>query len=755
MTVRQTTWLRIILALLITACTLTLVYAASADAYQDRYTAFINTYPWTNGTSWNGSTHPQSGKKTGWDGTGCFAYAQDFFTEVWGANGYSTFHHAGEQFTDPNAIRRGDIIYLLQSNVRQHYYVVLERYADGTLYTAEGNINKRVEIRTNRYSVSNPSGADTLVKIPFYCGWHMPASASAAPVLTVSSSDRYHTVNLNWSAVPGADCYSIRLYDQAGTRVYLRDDYSYTSFAALLPLVMPEGSTTYQAEVCAVVRNVSVTPSDRVWFDVVTPASSSTPVMHDARILGDKVYKLYSTPVTWLEAKALSENAGGRLAILNTAEKQSAVQEMMTAYDSIAYLGGHGYYYEWQWLDGTAISGYTHWAQDEPNNYNGLESVLMIHPDGTWNDTINDSLYGYVAEFDLTGLSVEPIDIPWLGGAENIRDNLSVTASFSDGSSYIITDYECSAADNGDTISVEVTYCGQSISCVIDAGPLYSITVYCGGSVSRPYVISGQAKAGAVVDLSVFDFYLSDEEKAAYAFGRWEYSGSMVAFADAGIENTTFVMPGYDVAITKVYYHSQPYYSSAVFEAGYGGNLYIYQPEVDTMHTVTGGETLTLSLREGEAFMVSAYPWDFFGFSAWSTEDFWIQYTTETEQLWMPMEGHDTYLKADFFQGPYIIDDSQSLFLPEGLKEIEDEAFLHTAAKFFIVSQGVTRIGHHAFPAGSVVYLAISGIEMPLDAIAQSGTYIDWEETDTCDLARKAAGTAYTVLNCHGLPFDE
>ena len=98
-----------------------------------------------------------------------------------------------------------------------------ERYADGSLYTAEGSINRRVEIRSNRYSVSNLSGADTLTKLPFYCGGHMPASASAAPVLTVSSSDRYHTVNLSWSAVPGAERCSIRLYDQAGNRVYLWD----------------------------------------------------------------------------------------------------------------------------------------------------------------------------------------------------------------------------------------------------------------------------------------------------------------------------------------------------------------------------------------------------------------------------------------------------------------------------------------------------------------------------------------------------
>ena len=45
MTVRQTTWLRIILSLPITGCTLTLVYSASADAYRDRYAACINTYP--------------------------------------------------------------------------------------------------------------------------------------------------------------------------------------------------------------------------------------------------------------------------------------------------------------------------------------------------------------------------------------------------------------------------------------------------------------------------------------------------------------------------------------------------------------------------------------------------------------------------------------------------------------------------------------------------------------------------------------
>ena len=640
---------------------------------------------------------------------------------------------------------RGDIVFYRCSSCG---LVHVGLYSGNGYYT-EGNVSSEVHHYSSRFKDAN-GHVDSITRVyvrPAY------VSLPSAPVHTVSATDTLHSVKISWNAVQNADFYSIRLYDAAGNRIYLRDEYQQTSFAALLPVASPAG--TYSAEVCAVVRNVYVAASERIPFTVAQASPSHTPSVYDAAVLGDKVYKVFDTPVTWLEARALAEQAGGRLAIVNSQEIQNCIQKMVGAYNGLFFLGAHGYYYDWVWSDGSVMSGYTNWDANKPDNWEGQENVLIMFPNGKWEDYPNDALQGYVAEFNLTGVSVEPIETPWVGGVDAVRQNLIVKAVFADGSSYQISDYGLTAAETDGGISATVTFMGQTASCVVQTAPTYLLSVYCEGNVSRPYGIFAWPKEGDVIKLSSFDFGLTEEEKAEYVFGRWDCNLGTAYFADPLDENTTFTMPAQEVTITKVYYHRTPKYSNAFFQASYGGTLYVYIADEDTTYTV-GEEGLTLNLREGASIALYAVPWDFFGFSKWNTEDFWVQWVDTPDPgtgdwYWVPMQGYDTYLCAEFYEGPYIIDPSRALYLPSGLKQIDDEAFAGIPAKYYYVPATVTKVGHNAFPEGSVVYLCISNIpDLPLDAITGSGTYIDWEETDSCPFAQMAKGTAYTVLNVHG-----
>lgn len=57
-----------------------------------------------------------------------------------------------------------------------------------------------------------------------------------------------------------------------------------------------------------------------------------------------------------------------------------------------------------------------------------------------------------------------------------------------------------------------------------------------------------------------------------------------------------------------------------------------------------------------------------------------------------------------------ITDDQQSMYLPENLQFIEDEAFYGSEARYFFLPDGIKGIGNNAFPAGSTVFLKTANL---------------------------------------------
>ena len=355
--------------------------------------------------------------------------------------------------------------------------LVWSRGEDGTGYghvmvvTAVSNIGINICGHTNDrndayYSVSSMAGS--LV-------YHVhinpaPDPIPPKPVLSVAAGDSMNAVRLSWGATANTDFYSIRFYDAGGNRVYLRDDYYNTAFSALLP------AGSYQAEVCAVKRNYYVAESDRVYFSVAqaSPTHAAAPVSMSAT--GNLLYRLYACDGTWLEAKSLAEAAGGRLAILNSQAKQNCVFGLVSEFGHLAFIGAQGYSnYKWLWVDGSAVEGFTAWDANKPDNWQGLENCMVMYPsNGSWEDypCSDASVKGFVAEFEAVGLTVEPLEDPWLGGADHIRDNLRVSVTYADGSVVQWAgDYTLNVTETDDALLIDVACAGLSGGCQVSTRP--------------------------------------------------------------------------------------------------------------------------------------------------------------------------------------------------------------------------------------------------------------------------------------------
>lgn len=143
-----------------------------------RMNAFISNNRWKNGAKFSNATVALSGAQRG-----CLAYATDFVHEVWqrsesdnrpGKNGVRFSKY------DMNELSDGDIIHTIyekkdsDGNDVNHYYCILLRNADGTLYTAEGNSSGKVAVSSSKHSMSNlKTYSSTYGTGNVENGWHM------------------------------------------------------------------------------------------------------------------------------------------------------------------------------------------------------------------------------------------------------------------------------------------------------------------------------------------------------------------------------------------------------------------------------------------------------------------------------------------------------------------------------------------------------------------------------------------------------
>ncbi len=125
-------------------------------------------------------------------------------------------------------------------------------------------------------------------------------------------------------------------------------------------------------------------------------------------LVDSEKFEIITGSFTWSGARTDAESRGGRLAILNTEEKNNKVP---TQTQSVLWIGATdtGVEGTWRWIDGTLLNdGYTNWSVGEPNDAGGVEDYATrlgnIHGAASykWNDLANvSSTDGYIIEYGV------------------------------------------------------------------------------------------------------------------------------------------------------------------------------------------------------------------------------------------------------------------------------------------------------------------------------------------------------------------
>lgn len=125
-------------------------------------------------------------------------------------------------------------------------------------------------------------------------------------------------------------------------------------------------------------------------------------------LVDSEKFEIVPESFTWSGARTDAESRGGRLAVLNTEEKNNKVP---TQTQSSLWIGATdtGVEGTWSWIDGTLLNnGYTNWNAGEPNDAGGVEDYASrlgnIHGAASykWNDLANtSSTNGYIIEYGI------------------------------------------------------------------------------------------------------------------------------------------------------------------------------------------------------------------------------------------------------------------------------------------------------------------------------------------------------------------
>ena len=139
------------------------------------------------------------------------------------------------------------------------------------------------------------------------------------------------------------------------------------------------------------------------------------------------LFKVFTDPKTWKDAKNACRGLGGHLATSTSAEKNEFLSSL--AGGAGVWLGATDTAEEgtWKWVTGEDW-GYMNWSTGQPDNIGGAEHYLELNfgTTGKWNDWSATGELGYICEWDYEPcINIDPKDIPHekldelLGGADD------------------------------------------------------------------------------------------------------------------------------------------------------------------------------------------------------------------------------------------------------------------------------------------------------------------------------------------------
>ena len=100
---------------------------------------------------------------------------------------------------------------------------------------------------------------------------------------------------------------------------------------------------------------------------------------------------------------------GGFLVKIESSEENDFIKSKYLTEEVVHYwigLSDIAYEDNWMWSDGTWLTGYTNWGNDQPNNHDGNQDCVEIRKggyyghtyDGQWQDQDCSDSQGYICE---------------------------------------------------------------------------------------------------------------------------------------------------------------------------------------------------------------------------------------------------------------------------------------------------------------------------------------------------------------------
>ena len=260
-------------------------------------------------------------------------------------------------------------------------------------------------------------------------------------------------VNFYWDSDPNANEFSLNAQSTTavpGTNkpwnVTVWCDQDTTNATLLLPAgieytvtVMPKGGySRFAGQI-----QVSVPQGE---YDMGTPGPM--------REGNHKLYRIYKTSNTWMNARAAASRGGkGRFAIIDNADAQEAVSQLVSGIDYNVWIGGYGYSGTYTWYGGNYffVTDFTNWDSGYPRTARDSMYGVQITPEGFWQSIDNnetDRNGGFILEYDATGMSVT-CDKPYIPlDAQIPLDFATVTVTYEDGTVLDVQSYDMELSAN-------------------------------------------------------------------------------------------------------------------------------------------------------------------------------------------------------------------------------------------------------------------------------------------------------------------